>query len=122
MIDVVAGTICRDGRFLAGQRRSGVWEFPGGKVEPGETQHEALSREMREELAIEATVKAFVASHQSPRLSVSLFITEADGEPQPLEHLSLAWIDEDDAYQLHWQPHDLPLLEALLRYLREEAP
>ena len=121
MIEVVAGAILKNGRFLAAQRRSGVWEFPGGKVEPGESRQDALAREMSEELAVQATVQHFVASNASPRLNVSLFTAKTNDEPQPLDHYSLAWLDPHTARQLYWQPHDLPLLYALLNFL-ENSP
>lgn len=117
MMEVVAGTLLRENRFLAAQRRSGLWEFPGGKVEIGETIEEGLVREVREELSIHAEVLAFVGMHESSRLRVSLFLMTSDEEPQPHEHLSLAWVDAQSALLLPWQPHDLPLLESLLAVL-----
>ncbi len=68
IIDVVAAIIVREGRLLLAQRpatgdQPGLWEFPGGKVESGESQPAALARELSEELAIEARVGAYVASH-----------------------------------------------------------
>ena len=117
MMDVVAGTIIRDGYFLAAQRRSGVWEFPGGKVEPGETHQAALTRELREELGIESTISTFVGSHRSHRLKVSVYLVRSSGNPLPFEHLSLAWLNAENAHTLFWQQHDLPLLERLLRML-----
>ena len=68
-LDVVAAIIERDGKILLAQRpqhadQSGMWEFAGGKVEPGESQPEALVRELREELGIEAVVGRYIASHQ----------------------------------------------------------
>lgn len=69
MIEVVAAIIERDGKILLAQRpaqsdQAGLWEFAGGKVEPDESQRQALVRELREELGIEATVGEYVASHQ----------------------------------------------------------
>lgn len=68
-LDVVAAIIERDGKILLAQRplhadQSGMWEFAGGKVESGESQPEALFRELREELGIEAVVGRYIASHQ----------------------------------------------------------
>lgn len=68
-LDVVAAIIERDGKILLAQRpqhtdQSGMWEFAGGKVESGENQPEALIRELREELGIEAVVGRYIASHQ----------------------------------------------------------
>ncbi|EEX0647584.1 CTP pyrophosphohydrolase, partial [Escherichia coli] len=69
MIEVVAAIIERDGKILLAQRpaqsdQAGLWEFAGGKVEPDESQQQALVRELNEELGIEATVGEYVASHQ----------------------------------------------------------
>lgn len=69
MIEVVAAIIERDGKILLAQRpaqsdQAGLWEFAGGKVEPDESQRQALVRELREELGIEATVGEYVTSHQ----------------------------------------------------------
>lgn len=69
MIEVVAAIIERDGKILLAQRpaqsdQAGLWEFAGGKVEPDESQRQALVRELNEELGIEATVGDYVASHQ----------------------------------------------------------
>ncbi len=69
MIEVVAAIIERDGKILLAQRpahsdQAGLWEFAGGKVEPDESQRQALVRELREELGIEAAVGEYVASHQ----------------------------------------------------------
>lgn len=121
MMDVVAGTIVRDGHFLAAQRRSGVWEFPGGKVEPGETHQAALTRELYEELGISSRLSTYVASHQSVRLKVSVYLVRSEDTPLPLEHLSLAWLNADSARRLFWQHHDMPLLETLL-YMLYERP
>lgn len=119
MMDVVAGTILRDGYFLAAQRRSGVWEFPGGKVEPGETHQAALTRELREELGIESKISTYVGAHSSSRLKVSVYLVRSPDIPLPLEHLSLAWLNAESAYKLYWQRHDLPLLDRLMRMLYE---
>lgn len=117
MIDVVAGTILRHGSFLVAQRPSGVWEFPGGKVEANETHQAALQRELWEELGIRATISTLVGTNASQRLKVSVYLVRSNEEPQPFEHLSLAWVDARSAMRLHWQPHDIPLLRQLLRHM-----
>ena len=99
MTEVVAALIWRDGRFLICQRpahkaRGLLWEFVGGKVEPGETQAQALVRECREELAVPLTVGEVFAEvvHAYPDLTVHLTLFHAaiaEGEPQLLEHNAL---------------------------------
>ena len=87
-IRVVAAVIERDGNYLITQRRStavlpGLWEFPGGKVEPGETDEAALRREVRERLGVDVQVKARIASrhHQYEGYSVDLNLYQAVLEP-----------------------------------------
>ena len=110
MTEVVAALIWDGNKFLACQRpahkaRGLLWEFVGGKVEPGETGREALVRECREELAITIEVtKIFMeVVHEYPDLAVHLTLYEAailEGVPQLLEHNDLRWITvgEIDAY------------------------
>lgn len=102
-LQVVAAVIERDGRILICQRsRNGrhplQWEFPGGKVEPGETVQEALARELREELAIEARIGEELDSYefhyaQATRATRLFFfrVTEFDGEPRNLEFAQILW-------------------------------
>ncbi|MBO5111343.1 MAG: (deoxy)nucleoside triphosphate pyrophosphohydrolase, partial [Clostridia bacterium] len=96
MTEVVAALIWRDGKFLICQRpahkaRGLLWEFVGGKVEPGETKEEALIRECREELAVNLSVEGVCMDvlHEYPDLTVHLTLFDAtisDGEPVMLEH------------------------------------
>jgi mutator protein MutT len=101
-MDVVAAVIERDGRVLICQRKSGgrhplKWEFPGGKVEPGEDPQEALARELREELAIEARIGEELGSHEvsygeSPVIRLHFYrVTEFSGEPENLEFERIVW-------------------------------
>ncbi|MDK1252408.1 pyrimidine (deoxy)nucleoside triphosphate diphosphatase [Cronobacter dublinensis] len=124
IIDVVAAIIVREGRLLLAQRpatgdQAGLWEFPGGKVEPGESQPAALARELSEELAIEARVGAYVASHTrevSGRV-IRLHawrVEDFDGEPQALCHSALAWCEAREAFGYALAPADIPLLEAFM--------
>ncbi|CCJ84184.1 pyrimidine (deoxy)nucleoside triphosphate diphosphatase [Cronobacter dublinensis] len=124
IIDVVAAIIVREGRLLLAQRpatgdQAGLWEFPGGKVEPGESQPAALARELSEELAIEARVGAYVASHTrevSGRV-IRLHawrVEDFGGEPQALCHSALAWCEPREAFDYALAPADIPLLEAFM--------
>ena len=98
-VAVAAALICQGGRFLIGQRpahkaRGLLWEFVGGKLEPGETGPEALSRECREELGVTVAVGPLYArlTHTYPDLTVELLLYQAAiaaGTPQLLEHADL---------------------------------
>ena len=123
MTEVVAALIWRDGRFLICQRpahkaRGLLWEFVGGKVEPGETQAQALVRECREELAVPLTVGEVFAEavHAYPDLTVHLTLFHAaiaEGEPQLLEHNALRWITPDEIPEYDFCPADVEILEKL---------
>lgn len=83
-------------RRPAHKARGGLWEFPGGKIEPGETGEQALARECREELAVTVQVgpRAAQVLHPYPELTVQLTLYRCrltEGQPQPLEHTELAW-------------------------------
>ncbi len=108
--EVVIAAICRDGRYLIGKRPSegflgGLWEFPGGKLQKGETHQQALARECREELAIEVTVGGLVAvaKHAYTHFKVTLNVYRcalAGGMPEARVHTELRWVapEEFDAY------------------------
>ena len=124
MIEVVAALIRRNGKILICQRpetksRPLLWEFPGGKVENGETKESALVRECREELAIELSVgRVFAEStFEYPDISVHLTLFEAKivrGEPKLLEHKSLCWIKPDEADSFDFSPADIPFVKKLI--------
>ena len=99
---VVAAILERDGRMLIGQRRpggshAGKWEFPGGKVEPGESPEEAIRRELREELAVEAAGVNEIYRYEyaypgrRPLLLVFLRVSSFTGEPQNQAFARIAW-------------------------------
>ena len=123
MIEVVAALIRNDGKFMICQRpenksRPLLWEFPGGKVEAGETKEAALARECREELAIELEVGKMFADSTFvyPDISVHLSLFEAkilSGEPKLLEHRDIRWITPKEAHLFEFSPADVPFVEKL---------
>ncbi len=100
-VDVVAAVIERNGTVLICQRKSGrhagKWEFPGGKVEPGETQRQALARELGEELAIQAEIGEEIERHEirygnGPLLRLHFYrVTQFSGEPVNLQFERIVW-------------------------------
>ena len=122
-MEVVAARIWKDERFLITQRpahkaRALQWEFPGGKVERGESHEEALTRECREELGVEIAVGKAVSSveHAYPELSIRLTLFDADihsGTPQRLEHAAFAWVTEVECDDYDLCPADRELLREM---------
>ncbi len=129
MTEVVAALIWRGERFLACQRpahkaRGLLWEFVGGKVEPGETKEEALRRECREELGVTITVGApfMEVVHTYPDLTIRLTLLHAEiptGEPQRLEHHAIRWVTVQEMDQLTFCPADEEILARLRTYDRK---
>lgn len=123
MTDVVAALIWDHDKFLICQRpqnkaRGLLWEFVGGKVEPGETRQQALIRECREELAIEIAVKDVFLEviHTYPDIKIRLILFNAviaSGEPQLLEHNAIAWITPAQIPQYQFCPADKEILELI---------
>ena len=125
MIDVTAAVIARGGRVLLcrrpeGKRCAGLWEFPGGKAEPGETLEMCLARECREELGLDLCVGNPLACVTRDGLRITFFAARiAQGEPQLLEHSELAWVTPEQARCHALCPSDAQMLaqtapEALL--------
>ena len=125
MTEVAAALIWDGDRFLACQRpankaRGLLWEFVGGKVEPGETREQALIRECREELAITVRVDDIFmeVTHEYPDLTVHLALFHAaiaDGTPQMLEHNDLRWVTIQEMDELAFCPADEVILDELRR-------
>ena len=125
--DVVAALIRRDGKFMICQRpphkaRGLLWEFVGGKVEPGETKDDALVRECREELGIEVRAESVFAelTHDYPDLFVRLTLFNSvilSGTPKLLEHNDIRWITPAEIPQYAFCPAD----EEILNMIQNEA-
>ena len=123
MIEVVAALIWHGDKFMICQRpahkaRCLLWEFVGGKVEPGETKEQALIRECREELAVTLSVgDVFMdVTHEYPDLTVHLTLfnaTIAEGEPQRLEHNDIQWITPSEIPSYEFCPADKEILKEI---------
>ena len=123
MTEVVAALIRDTDRVLICQRpahkaRGMLWEFVGGKVEPGESREEALIRECREELAITISVGDIFTevTHTYPDLTIHLTVFNAEitaGVPRKLEHNDLRWITADELDRYAFCPADQPIVEKL---------
>jgi 8-oxo-dGTP diphosphatase len=122
---VVAGALVRGGRLLLARRQeggvhAGLWELPGGKVEPGETPEEALDREWREELGVRVpysepwTFASFRTDTRHVTLLV-LLVRAVEGEPGPVGVPEVRWSTPDEAAALPLLPADGPLVERLAR-------
>ncbi len=122
MTPVVAAVIERDDRFFltrrhAGTHLEGLWEFPGGKVDAGETHQEALRREIREELGatIEVHDLVFEITHDYPDRTIVLFFYRCTltGEPRPLLGQEMRWVRRQELPSLGFPPADGELITRL---------
>ena len=121
-IEVVAAIIKKDNKIFATQRGSGEfqggWEFPGGKIEPGETPQNALIREIIEELdtIIQVNELVDIVEYDYPKfhLSMHCFLCElVSGDLTLKEHQDAKWLDKDELNSIAWLPADLGLIEKL---------
>ncbi|MFB9413438.1 MULTISPECIES: (deoxy)nucleoside triphosphate pyrophosphohydrolase [Dactylosporangium] len=120
---IVGAAIIADGRVLACERAlppemAGKWEFPGGKVDPGETEVQALIRECQEELGVNVAVGARVGDDISMLngtavLKVYVATLLNGDQPLPLEHSDLRWLGSKELYSVPWLPADAPIVTAL---------
>lgn len=124
-INVVGAILIENGKILCAQRGESkslayLWEFPGGKVESGETPQEALIRELKEELLIEVEVQHDKFEQTSYQYNFGLvhlttficFLIK--GTPQLTEHVAVKWLKPKELNQLEWAPADIPAVEKLM--------
>lgn len=122
-IEVVGAVLVEDGRVFAAKRgpgksMAGYWEFPGGKIEPGETPQAALARELREELGVDVIVGPFLVSSThdlgTSVIELSTYMCQiSSGNLTLTEHIQSRWITRSELNMLDWAPADLPTVELL---------
>lgn len=124
-IHVVGAIIVENGKILCAQRGNGkslpnLWEFPGGKIEKGETPQEALLRELEEELMIEVDVSAnqfelTKYDYDFGRVHLTTFLCMlTKGRPKLKEHHQVKWLAPSDLNKLDWAPADIPAVKKLM--------
>jgi len=132
VVRVVAGLIVdSNGRGLVAKRSQqmsspGLWEIPGGKIEPGESARDALKRELQEELSVSVSVCESFATAEvlisDRRYTMEAYVCKLiEGECRATEHEVLRWIIADDVFRLSWAPLDVPMLSELSKLLRESG-
>ncbi|QJC21220.1 (deoxy)nucleoside triphosphate pyrophosphohydrolase [Arcanobacterium phocisimile] len=123
LIHVVGAVFVRDDKIMAAQRGSGralegYWEFPGGKIEPGESPQQTLARELREELLTDAEVGEFIArSEYEYDFGIvwldAYFATIIGSEPTLTEHQEIRWLGAEELFSVQWAPADIPIIESI---------
>ena len=122
LVRVLAAVIERNERYLickrpAHKRHGGLWEFPGGKIEMGESDHDAASRELREELGVTVTFVSeavFKRQDEGSVFSIEFMPVEIVGDPQDIEHTAHSWVQAEDLLSFNLAPSDRIFVEAIL--------
>lgn len=126
-VNVVAAIIVKDNRILATQRGYGEfinqWEFPGGKIEAGETKQEALIREVKEELNVLIQIEKFAINikYQYPNFFLDMDCYMAsiiEGKIELLEHNNAKWLTVDELDSVNWIPADIQIIDHLKEELK----
>ena len=121
-INVVGAVIMKDGEVLCAQRGkgslAGLWEFPGGKIEPGEPARDALQREITEELLCTVTVGDEITTtayeYDFGVVNLTTFFCELiEGEPVLTEHTEVRWLTPERMNELEWAPADIPAVDII---------
>jgi 8-oxo-dGTP diphosphatase len=127
-IEVTGAVFVRDGHVFAakrgpGKNMAGKWEFPGGKIEPGESPEESLARELKEELHLDAvvgdhiTTTAYEYDFGTVNLATYYCTVPAASEPVLTEHAEVRWVPVNQLDQLDWAPADIPAVEQIMKEL-----
>lgn len=124
-VQVVGAVIIANEKVLGAQRGpgrtlEGLWEFPGGKIDPGEAPDDAVVREIQEELGCQITVlnRIITVSHAYEFATIELttfYASLTDGVPFATEHSALRWIAIEELRELEWAPADLPTVDLVIR-------
>ena len=124
-IEVVAAILHRDGAYFATQRGygefEGMWEFPGGKIESGESREVALKREIQEELGVDITIDRFLCTtdYDYPLFHLTMhcyLCSVVSGEIELREHMSARWLTTKTLDCVEWLPADKYIIDELKRY------
>lgn len=127
-INVTAAIIQKDGQFLCAQRKDsseqgGKWEFPGGKIENGESPETCLERELSEEFGIETNCADFfyenIHDYEDKIVNLkSYFVQHTRGNFQLLAHQNIKWLPLNEIHKLDWADADLPIVKQLINYFK----
>ena len=131
-LHVTCAIIEQDGCVLAAQRSRSMamplkWEFPGGKIKPGETPEHCLCREIAEELAVKVAVHHALAekTHAYPEFTIILYpfvCSIISGAITLREHAAVTWLRREDLASLDWAEADRPVLATYLQFVEQETP